>query len=220
MINPHFLVISLGNPLPAYATLHSAGHFVIRGLAQVLRQPEWRERRLGRSRTCLVSQGTKYTLVQSPSLMNRSGDFALGAWKDMCDKHDPSSLGLVILHDELEKSLGNVGLVPWTRSARGHNGVKDVLNRIKVLRWPTSHFSRIAVGIGRPPERDQETVIKYVMKPVSPETRGVLEDVAPFEVVRALARNEANWKRTKHEDRNEGEWSLVKHDGDRNERPG
>ncbi|KAM4064489.1 peptidyl-tRNA hydrolase [Hirsutella rhossiliensis] len=200
MINPHFLIISLGNPLPAYSTLHSAGHFANRGLAQIFRQPEWRERRLGRSKTCLVSQGPKYTLVQSPTLMNRSGDFALGAWKDMCDKHDPASLSLVILHDELEKKLGDVALIHWTRSARGHNGVKDVLKRIRMEYWPTSTFARISIGIGRPPERDQDTVVRYVMKPVSPETRGLLEDVAPFEVARALAKHEENWRLGKQED--------------------
>lgn len=194
MINPHFLVVSLGNPLPAYATLHSAGHFVIRGLAQVFRQPEWRERRLGKTKTCLVSQGHKYTLVQSPCLMNRSGDFVNSALEDMCDKYDPERLSLIVLHDELERDLGYVDLIYWLRSARGHNGVKNVLRRVKTDRWPGASFARITIGIGRPPERDVETVTRHVMQPVTPETRGLLENVAPFEVARALARHEENWR--------------------------
>lgn len=204
MLSPHYLVISLGNPLPAYSTLHSAGHFVNRGLAKVFRQPEWRERRLGKSKTSHISQGPKYTLVQSPTLMNLSGEFAFGAWRDMCQKHDVNTLSVVILHDELERNLGKVDLLPWNRGARGHNGVKDVQNSFRRRPCPTSTFCRISIGIGRPVERDPDTVVQYVMKQLSAETRGFLEEVVPFEVARRLAEHEEKWRQGKYDRKLEG----------------
>ncbi|RSM10089.1 hypothetical protein CEP52_003728 [Fusarium oligoseptatum] len=132
MFSPRFLVVSLGNPLPKYESLHSAGHFALNGLAKVLRYPSFREVTFGKQ-PCLVSQGPKYTLVQSPTLMNISGSFVARAWQDMVKQHDPSSLSLVIVHDELEKDLGIVRLTAWDRSHKGHNGIKKC-QRVSITR--------------------------------------------------------------------------------------
>jgi PTH1 family peptidyl-tRNA hydrolase len=194
MFNPRFLVVSLGNPLPKYSSLHSAGHFVLNGLTKVLQQPGFRETTLGQQ-TCLVSQGQKYTLVQCPTLMNISGPFVAKAWNETVKKHDAASLSLVIVHDELEKDLGVVKLVPWDRSPRGHNGIKSVKSSLPQARFPVSPFVRIAVGIGRPEARDPATVSDYVLGHISPEKRQVLEQEAPWEVAKRLQEIEDEWRR-------------------------
>lgn len=191
--NPRFLVVSLGNPLPKYESLHSAGHFALNGLTKALQQHPLRETSLARQ-TCLVSQGPKYTLVQSPTLMNISGPFVARAWQEMVKQHDPASLSLVIVHDELEKDLGIVKLVSWERSPRGHNGMKSVKASLSQAKFPTSPFVRVAVGIGRPDSRDAETVSRYVLDKIPREKRRILEEVAPWDVAKRLVELENEWK--------------------------
>lgn len=193
MFNPRFLVVSLGNPLPKYDSLHSAGHFALNGLAKVLQQPSFREMTFGRQ-PCLVSQGPKYTLVQSPTLMNVSGPFVTRIWQEMVKQHDAASLSLVLVHDELEKALGDVRLIPWERSPRGHNGIKSVRKSLSQNKFPTSPFARIAVGIGRPAERDPATVSKYVLAKISLEQRKVLEENVPWDVAKRLVELEDEWR--------------------------
>lgn len=191
--SPRFLVVSLGNPLPKYQSLHSAGHFVLNGLARSLRQPEFREMKLG-TQNCLVSQGPKYTLVQSPTLMNVSGPFVARAWKHMLNQHDAASLSLVIVHDELERELGVVKLTAWERSPKGHNGIKSVKAALSQDKYPQSPFVRIAVGIGRPATRDAETVSKYVLSQISAGHRQALEEQVPWRVAESLVELEDEWR--------------------------
>ena len=192
MIKPRFLVVSLGNPLPKYDSLHSAGHFALNGLAKVLRQPEFQEVTFGKQK-CLVSQGAKYTLIQSPTLMNVSGGFVARAWQEMVRQHEAKSLSLVIVHDELEKDLGVVRLTAWDRSHRGHNGIKSVKGSLSQNKYPESPFVRIAVGIGRPQERDPQTVSRYVLDRISSENRRILEEDAPWKVAEQLIALEKEW---------------------------
>lgn len=142
----------------------------------------------------MVSQGPKYTLVQSPTLMNISGSFVARAWQDMIKQHDASSLSLVIVHDELEKDLGVVRLTAWDRSHKGHNGIKSVRGSLSQKKYPDSPFVRIAVGIGRPVERDAETVSRYVLDRISSEQRKVLEEEAPWKVAEKLIELENEWR--------------------------
>ncbi|KAH6889698.1 peptidyl-tRNA hydrolase [Thelonectria olida] len=193
MFSPRFLVVSLGNPLPKYDSLHSAGHFALNGLAKVLRYPSFREITLGKQ-TCLVSQGPKYTLVQSPTLMNISGGFVARTWQEMAKQHDPASLSLVIVHDELEKEFGVVKLTAWDRSHKGHNGIKSVKGSLSQGKYPDSPFARIAIGIGRPAARDAETVSRYVLDRISDEKRKVLEEEAPWGVAEQLVELENEWR--------------------------
>ncbi|EJP61848.1 Peptidyl-tRNA hydrolase [Beauveria bassiana] len=191
--NPKFLIISLGNPLPEYSSLHSAGHFALRGLAKTLRQSSIQSGKLGKL-SCLVSQGPKYTLVQSPTLMNISGPFVAKAWQEMLKQHDAASLSLVVLHDELEKALGEAALVAWDRSPRGHNGIKSVKKAVSEARYPQSPLVRIAVGIDRPLARDPESVARYVLEPISAAKQRILEEEVPWEVKTALEQLEVEWK--------------------------
>ncbi|KAL7785471.1 peptidyl-tRNA hydrolase [Trichoderma ceciliae] len=193
MFNPRFLIISLGNPLPKYESLHSAGHFVLHGLSKALRQPGFREATLGRQ-SCLVSQGPKYILVQSPTFMNASGSFVASAWQETVKKYGAESLGLVIVHDELEKDFGVVKLLPWDRSPRGHNGVKSVRGSVSQKKSPESPFARIAVGIGRPEERDAATVSRYVLNKISRENRTIFEEDTPWDVAKCLMDLENQWR--------------------------
>ncbi|CEJ92909.1 Putative Mitochondrial peptidyl-tRNA hydrolase [[Torrubiella] hemipterigena] len=194
--NPRFLIVSLGNPLPKYESLHSAGHFALNGLTKVLKQAPFRETTLGRQ-ACLVSSSPKYTLVQSPTLMNISGPFVARAWQETLKQHGPADLlSLVLVHDELEKDMGIVKLVAWDRSPRGHNGIKSVKASLAATNYPDSPFARIAIGIGRPAARDAATVSSYVLDRISRENRQILEEQVPWEVAKRLSELEEEWRQS------------------------
>ncbi|KAI5458498.1 peptidyl-tRNA hydrolase [Mariannaea sp. PMI_226] len=193
MFNPRFLVVSIGNPLPKYDSLHSAGHFALNGLSKVLRYPAFHEVTLGKQK-CLVSQGSKYILVQSPTLMNVSGGFVARVWQDIVKGHEASSLSLVIVHDELEKDFGVVRLTAWDRSHKGHNGIKSIKGSLSQGKYPESPFARIAIGIGRPAERDAATVSKYVLDRIADDKRRVLEEEVPWKVAEQLIELENEWR--------------------------
>ncbi|RDA90252.1 hypothetical protein CP533_4602 [Ophiocordyceps camponoti-saundersi (nom. inval.)] len=203
MSSPHFLVISLGNPLPKFDTLHSAAHYVVKGLPHALGQTPMREARLGSLPSCNISNGVRYTLIQSPVLMNLSGAFVAQAWRHF-RKHQqqrssssPSSppLGLVLVHDELESAEGVVSVLPWSRSARGHRGVKDAQAHLPPRQvCLTSPLARIAVGIGRPEERDVSTVVNFVMSRIPKSFKTALEGPVALQVACYLQMLQDCWK--------------------------
>ncbi|RDA86416.1 hypothetical protein CP532_6461 [Ophiocordyceps camponoti-leonardi (nom. inval.)] len=203
MSSPHFLVISLGNPLPKYDTLHSAAHYVVKGLANALNQPPPREVRLGNLPSCNVSRGVRHTLIQSPVLMNVSGAFVSQVWRHFGKQQQQrsssspspsSSLGLVLVHDELESAEGVVSVLSWSRSARGHRGVKDAQARVPPEVVRTSPFARMAVGIGRPEERDVSTVVNFVMSRIPKSFKTALEGPVASQVACYLQMLEDCWK--------------------------
>ena len=56
---------------------------------------------------------------------------------------------IIVLHDCLETKLGKVK-VTQTNSFKGHNGLKSISNAF----GGAKDFYRVAIGIGRPVERD------------------------------------------------------------------
>ncbi|OAA65479.1 peptidyl-tRNA hydrolase 2 [Niveomyces insectorum RCEF 264] len=188
----HVLVVSLGNPAPYLHTLHSAGHAALEALRRELRLPAFvSSRRSGGRGGSGGSSGketadARYTLVQSPTLMNVSGPWVARTWREALKQVQKggtgsagaeavSRLGLVVVHDELEEELGAVVVRPWTRSHRGHNGLKSVQASLRPGEYPGARWAKLAVGIGRPAARDAATVADYVLQPMTERERDVLE---------------------------------------------
>ena len=220
--NPHFLVISLGNPGKHYETLHSAGHFALQALqktitTQVGPQPPFTiAQRI--PKTCLGSEGTKYTLLQSSSFMNTSGRFVADAWNKTLQKYqrrieaepeedaEPGSRFdhcLVVVHDDLEEEFGAVKTKSWIASHRGHNGIKSINNLLKLRKNPGSRWARISVGIDRPVSRKYEDVSNYVLSPLSEEQKEIIDAEVGSKVLACLDKLEADWRR-------EYNWEVVK----------
>ncbi|TKA77237.1 hypothetical protein B0A49_00778 [Cryomyces minteri] len=178
-VNPiPLLVASIGNPAPAYSnTLHSAGHTVLQNLKSLLFNPVFvKDRSLANG---LVSEGDNgWTLWQSPSLMNVSGNAVGDAWKKWRATHEEGAL--VIVHDELERPLGKVTVRRQGGSARGHNGIKSIMSAL-----PSTPFVRIGIGIGRPESREPADVAKYVLRKMTQQERDRIENCA-LEVLGAL----------------------------------
>ena len=192
------LICSIGNPGATYAnTLHSAGHIVTsyiaqrkshkpftKGLSGLVARPDNTSYSFsllgGFSKT--ESGGTPeddWTFWQSTSLMNVSGAGVKRAYNEWLRDirrtvGNPAAEGrLVVVHDELEASLGKVAIRDGGSSAKGHNGLKSCQAQLGGIKW-----WRVAVGIGRPESRDPNVVSRYVLGKMAPAQRIGLEKSA------------------------------------------
>jgi PTH1 family peptidyl-tRNA hydrolase len=163
------LIASIGNPAPYLSTLHSAGHTVLFALASTLQLPlqksgrEWAHG--------LLSQGEEWTLWASPVQMNISGTAVANAWKTFVSQsRGEAEPRLVVLHDELEAPLGSIKVRPGSASAKGHNGLKSIREKI-----PGVEYVRIGIGIGRPESREPGVVAGYVLRKMTGSERGKIE---------------------------------------------
>ena len=77
---------------------------------------------------------------------------------------------LVVIHDELEATLGTVKVKDGSLSAKGHNGLKSIKEQLR-----GAPYTRIAVGIGRPVSRDPAAVSDYVLKIMSGVEKAKIE---------------------------------------------
>jgi len=188
-------VVSLGNPGEYRDTFHSVGHLALESLQRKFpsEQPTFASERHGK-KTVLTSSGSKYTLLQSPTLMNVSGPWLAKAYKEYLTDNGltPSELGLILVHDDLEEELGVVKIRQWTRSHRGHNGVKSVLASLRPD--PQSHWARVSVGIGRPEERDPSTVSDFVLSKIPRHSKGIINEKASRGLYDALVELERKWE--------------------------
>ncbi|KAI2464243.1 peptidyl-tRNA hydrolase [Annulohypoxylon bovei var. microspora] len=196
LFNPRFLIISLGNQAPYYECLHSAGHFALASLQKILgpSQPPFTSERHG-GKSCLVSTGYEYTLVQSPTQMNISGPWFAKTWREMLQHNQlqPADLGLVLVHDDLEEDLGRVKIRSWKASHRGHNGIKDINRVLKMSDFRGARWSRISVGIGRPVARDQGSVSDYVLKKMTRYQKDIIDEKVGPRVLECLRELEEDW---------------------------
>lgn len=193
-LQPRFLVVSLGNPPPHHQSRHSAGHVALSAARHLLGrgQPDFEPVRLGKKAT-KASVGPKYIFLQSPTQMNDTGPWLARAYKEILTQQGlhPSELGVVLVHDDLERGLGVVRTLGWRRSHQGHNGVRSVVDCLP-RRSTQAPWVRVAIGIGRPVERDVRTVSDYVMSSLSKRQREVLDEKAG-EVLDALEEVEEGW---------------------------
>ncbi|KAI9874395.1 MAG: aminoacyl-tRNA hydrolase [Pleopsidium flavum] len=224
------LIASLGNPPPYTHTLHSAGHTVLSSLASHLSLPPFTRSRLlsnglvtppfpplGSTKT--TTSTPPYTLYQSPTQMNISGPTLAKTWHaylrslaslsmSMSGEEGSSSSSsssssrarLIVVHDELEESLGRVRVRRGGASARGHRGVRSCVESLrgggvvqrggaegqnKIKGGGGGGFIRIGIGIGRCQSREREDVARFVLRGMEGWERERVEKAAK-EVARLL----------------------------------
>jgi len=140
-----WLVVGLGNPGPGYAgNRHNVGQMVLAELAGRV-GASFRSHRAG----AMVAEGRtgpggpKLILAAPNSFMNNSGGPVSSLLKYY--RLDPSRL--IVVHDELDIPFDSIRLKSGGGHG-GHNGIRDIATAIG-----TPDFTRVRVGIGRPPGR-------------------------------------------------------------------
>ncbi|KAL9602577.1 MAG: hypothetical protein Q9219_001721 [cf. Caloplaca sp. 3 TL-2023] len=109
--------------------------------------------------------------------MNTSGKPVNAAWRSFLSSlpspEDKRTARLVVVHDELELPIGKIK-VRDGGSARGHNGLKSVMEALPA----GMDFTRVGVGIGRCASRESRDVAAYVLRKMTAHELEVMEDVA------------------------------------------
>ena len=85
---------------------------------------------------------------------------------------------MLVLHDDLEKKLGAVGMKK-SGSANGHNGIRSVISATH-----SSDFKRMKIGIGRPNDRDM--VSQYVLSDFTAAELEVIQTTVFPQVLKCL----------------------------------
>ena len=170
--SPLHLVVGLRNPGADYeGSRHNVGFEVI------VRVLDHAQESLGRGplrvsgMTARAATGCQSTLFLVPNtFMNESGR-AVRAMLDYY-KIDPSNM--LVVHDDIDLPFGRLR-VQVDGGSGGHNGVRAVESALG-----GKGFSRLKVGVGRPPESMEPA--DYVLRPFTrkerPEADLMVEDAA------------------------------------------
>lgn len=138
------LIVGLGNPGQAYATTrHNIGFMVAKAVAEansiVLKKDNLAAALTGKGKI-----GEEAAAVALPlTFMNISGL----AVRELLKKYAIDSPDLLVVCDDLDLDFGVMRL-RQCGSSGGHKGLASIIDAAG-----TQDFSRLRVGIGRPPER-------------------------------------------------------------------
>lgn len=159
-----WLIVGLGNPGPRYETTrHNVGQMVIDELAARRGAPFKQHKANARvAETWLRPGAAKLVLAKPNSFMNVSGGPVAGLARFFGLAADR----VIVVHDELDIPFDSLRLKSGGGHG-GHNGVRDVAKALD-----TPDFTRVRVGIGRPPGRQDPA--DWVLDPFSASDRQTL----------------------------------------------
>jgi PTH1 family peptidyl-tRNA hydrolase len=162
-----WLVAGLGNPGPGYAgNRHNVGHMVLATLADRMSA-----RFTTHKTNSAVAEGRSYpggprlVLAKPNTFMNLSG----GPVAALLRFYSLPPEQLIVVHDELDLPFDSLRL-KFGGGHGGHNGIRDIIQAIG-----SNEFTRIRVGIGRPPGR--QPAADFVLRDFSASERAVLPNL-------------------------------------------
>jgi PTH1 family peptidyl-tRNA hydrolase len=107
-------------------------------------------------------EGPRLILAKPNSFMNLSG----GPVSSLLKFYTLPPSQLIVVHDELDIPFDRIRL-KFGGGAGGHNGIKDIVSAIG-----TPDFTRVRVGIGRPPGR--QSAADFVLRDFGSTERATL----------------------------------------------
>lgn len=166
-MDDQWLVVGLGNPGPGYAgNRHNVGQMALAQLADRA-SATFKNHKAnasvaeGRS----FAAGPKLVLAKPHSFMNLSGAPVAALLRFY--KIEPAHL--IVLHDELDIPFDSVRL-KFGGGHGGHNGIRDIAAAIG-----TPDFTRVRIGIGRPPGR--QPAADFVLRDFGADERAALPNL-------------------------------------------
>ncbi len=149
-----WLVAGLGNPGDRYATSrHNIGRLVIAALARDDGARFRKSRFLPVEVAETHEAGERVLLARSTRFMNESGP----SYASLAKKHGIVAGQIVAVHDELDIPPDTLRVKAGGGNG-GHNGLRSLQQALG-----TGDFSRVRVGIGRPPGRQDPA--DFVLEP-------------------------------------------------------
>ncbi len=151
-------IIGLGNPNTQFVhTRHNIGFRVINALAEKHGGIWHTQQNFEKISVTINDQPILF--IKPQTYMNRSGEVI-----PYLKKQGVQAKNILVIHDELEKSFGNIS-IKHGGSARGHNGLRSIIQFIG------PDFTRLRFGIGRPEHK--EDVAQYVLENFSESFKDV-----------------------------------------------
>jgi PTH1 family peptidyl-tRNA hydrolase len=168
-----WLVVGLGNPGPEYdGTRHNVGFEVARVLIARWGLGKPRSKYRGWLSEGRAGPGGPRVAVLLPqTYMNDAGRSvgpARGAYKLALER-------VVVIHDEIDLPFGEIR-ARLGGGLAGHNGLKSVRQALG-----SPDFTRVRLGVGRPPSTDPDRVAAYVLsrfREARQEVRSLVEQAA------------------------------------------
>ncbi|MDN4615854.1 aminoacyl-tRNA hydrolase [Leifsonia sp. F6_8S_P_1B] len=159
-----WLVVGLGNPGPGYAaTRHNVGQMVLDELASRGRLTfKTHKTNATVAEGRLAPGGPRFVLAKPNTYMNVSG----GPVSQLLRFYSLDPSHLIVVQDELDIPFDTLRLKHGGGHG-GHNGVRDVIAAIG-----TGDFTRVRVGVGRPP--GSQAAADHVLKAFSAAERTTL----------------------------------------------
>ena len=159
------LIVGLGNPGGEYdETRHNVGFQVIDELKQQFSHAVFDKKFKGLMARARIG-GEDTVLLKPMTYMNLSGESvgpAAGFFKIPPED-------IIVIHDELDIEPGRIKLKKGGGHG-GHNGLKSLVKHL-----PNANFTRVRLGIGRPPPR-WETA-NYVLGKFTKQEQPVIQEV-------------------------------------------
>ena len=172
------LIIGIGNPDEQYKeTRHNVGFMFVDYLAKKLGANEFD---LDKKSNSLISktklEKTPVVLAKPQTYVNKSGE----AVKKLVVNCKLKIENLVIVHDDLDITFGNVKL-SFDKNSGGHKGIESIMRALK-----TKKFYRLRIGLAKPAlakarrqsdKKRDEFVVKMVLSKFSPAEKEELTKV-------------------------------------------
>lgn len=159
------VVLGLGNPGKKYErTRHNLGFLVVDRIASE-KQVAVKEKKYSSLIGAWQGMPERTLLVKPQTYMNGSG----AAARHLLRYLPIGVQDLVVIHDDLDLPFGRIR-IRQRGGAGGHRGIFSILESLG-----EEGFSRVRIGIGRPPPGIDPT--DYVLEPFSPEERARLGQV-------------------------------------------
>ena len=160
-------MVGLGNPGPGYANnRNNVGQMATIELASDLGASFRTHKAHATVAEAFVAPGGPKLLIAHPSsFMNLSGKPVAALLKF----YSIAPEQLIVLHDELDIPFDEVRL-KFSGGHGGHNGLRDIIAAIG-----TQEFSRVRIGVGRPPGR--QDAADFVLQDFSRAEREVLPHI-------------------------------------------
>ncbi len=134
------LVVGLGNPGKEYTlTKHNVGFLVVDELGKRVGIDIKKDKFQSLCGEGFL-EGNKILLLKPQTYMNRSG----GAVSSASDFYKIPPENIIVIHDEMDISLGRIMIRPGGGSA-GNNGIKSIISSLG-----SKDFIRVRIGIGKP----------------------------------------------------------------------
>ena len=166
------IVVGLRNPGADYeGTRHNVGSEVVERVLQRAGVPPGRAPSRVSGAIAQVGTGDDRTIFVLPfTFMNESG----GVVRSTLGYYKVDTSDLLVIHDDIDLPFGRLRLQVGGGSG-GHNGIRSVERALG-----TKEFSRLKVGVGRPPGSQDPAgyVLRTFAKSERPEVEVIVEDAA------------------------------------------